>query len=261
MIMAKAAVYSQKGEKVSDVSLPKAFEQKVSDALIRRAAISDQTKTYQSKGNDIWAGVRTSAKYRGVKDSYASLKNQGGAMLPREIQPKGRHGRVRRIPSSVKGRRAHPPKVTKVIVERINKKEYAKALESAMAASASVEFVKARGHSIDEKISLPIILDESADSIAKTSDAKKMFEAIGVGSDMKRATKAKPRSGVGARKGGVKRAKSMLVVVAGEKSKLAKAAKNLAGFDVVTVDKLRVLDWLPEQSPEGSQPIQRLRFS
>lgn len=234
---------------MSEIALPKAFEQEVSEVLIKRAAISDQTKQYQRKGNDVWAGVRTSAKYRGRKDDYGSLKNQGGAMLPREVQPKGKHGKVRRIPSSVKGRRAHPPKVAKVIIERINKREYAKALESAMAASASAKFVIARGHAVDEKLSLPIILDESADSIVKTIEARKMFEAIGVSTDMKRAQKTKKRTGVGARKGGVIRAKSMLVVVADSKSKLAKAAKNLAGFDVVSVSKLKVLDLAPGAKP------------
>ena len=248
--MAKAAVYSQDGKKVSDISLPKAFDEQIRADLIKRAAISDQTKEYQPKGTDVWAGVRTSAKYRGRKDDYGSLKNQGGAMLPREVQPKGRHGRVRRIPSAVKGRRAHPPKVEKVIVERINKKEYSKALNSAMAATASAESIAARGHKIDPKISYPIVLDDSADSISKTSDAKKLFEAIGISADMKRARSTKKITGVGARKGGVKRPKSLLVVVSDvHKSKLAKSARNIAGFDVVDAASLRVIDLAPGAKP------------
>ncbi|MFH0927491.1 MAG: 50S ribosomal protein L4 [Candidatus Micrarchaeota archaeon] len=249
--MAKAAVYSSEGKKISEATLPKVFEEEIREDLIKRAAISDQTKLYQPKGSDVWAGVRTSAKYRGRKDDYGSLKNQGGAMLPREVLPNGKHGKVRRIPSSVKGRRAHPPKAEKVIVERINKREYAKALRSAMAATASSAAVSRRGHAIGQSLQLPIILDNSADSISKTSDARKMFEAIGVSADMQRAKKTKTRTGtgVGARRGGKKRPKSLLLVVSDSNSKLAHAARNLAGFDVVCASKLKVLDLAPGTKP------------
>ena len=248
--MAKASVYSNIGKKVSDIDLPSMFDTPIRADLVKRAAISDQTKQYQPKGNDVWAGMRTSAKYRGRKDDYGSLKNQGGAMLPREVMPKGKHGKVRMIPSSVKGRRAHPPKAIKVIVEQINKKEYIKALYSALAASASADAIILRGHKVDAKMSFPIILDDSADAISKTSDAQKMFEQIGVSTDMNRAQKTKKRSGVGARKAGVQRPKSMLVVVSDmKKSKLAKAARNLAGFDVVSASKLKVLDLAPGAKP------------
>lgn len=251
MLMAKVAVYSTEGKKSSEAELPAAFSKEVREDLIRRAAISDQTKKYQPKGSDVWAGVRTSAKYRGRKDDFGSLKNQGGAMLPREVLPNGRHGRVRRIPSSVKGRRAHPPKAEKVIVERINKREYKKALESALSATASAKAVKMRGHSIDEKMQLPIVLDDSTDSISKTKDARKLFESI-ISEDMKRARKSKKRTGtgVGSRRGGVRRPKSLLVVVADAKaSKLAKAARNIAGFDVVGAKELKVLDLAPGAKP------------
>lgn len=248
--MAKASVYSNNGTKVSDIALPAAFDSPVRADLIKRAAISDQTKEYQPKGNDVWAGMRTSAKYRGRKDDYGSLKNQGGAMLPREVQPKGRHGKVRMIPSSVKGRRAHPPKAEKVIVEQINKKEYAKALQSALAATACAQTIIARGHKVDSKISFPAVLDDSADSISKTSEARKLFEKIGFALDMERAQATKKRSGVGARKAGVRRPKSVLIVVSDlQKSKLAKAARNLAGFDVVAASKLRVIDLAPGTKP------------
>ena len=65
-------------------------------------------------------------------------------MLPHEKLPKGRYGRVRMIPFAVTGRRAHPPKVEKIIEEKINKKEYQKALFSAISATASSDVVKNR---------------------------------------------------------------------------------------------------------------------
>ncbi len=244
--MVNVPIYSSDGKKMSDIQLPAVFSEPLRVDLIKRASISDQTKQYQPKGNDVWAGMKTSAKYRGRKDDYGSLKNQGGAMLPREVQPKGKHGKVRRIPSSVKGRRAHPPKAEKIIVEQINKKEYQKALHSAISATADTKLVIARGHRVSEKMQFPIILDNSAISIQKTSEAKKMFETIGLSDDMKRACNAKRRSGVGSRRPKMKYPRSALLVVSDvQKSNLAKATRNLAGFDVVSASKLRVIDLAP----------------
>ncbi|MFH1306472.1 MAG: 50S ribosomal protein L4 [Candidatus Micrarchaeota archaeon] len=241
----KADVYSNDGKKSGEISLPSLFEEPVRLGLIARAAISDQTKQYQPKAPYKRAGMQTSAKYRGRKDDYGSIKNKGIAMLPREVLPKGRFGKVRRIPSSVKGRRAHPPKVEKIIIEKINKKEYMKALRSALAATASSEYIIARGHKLPAKFSLPIIFDETCENIEKTKIAQKLLNAIGINDDLKRGKKSKKRSGVRTRKGGKRRPKSLLLVVEDAKSKFAHAARNIAGIDVVSAKELKVLDLAP----------------
>jgi large subunit ribosomal protein L4e len=243
--MTKASVYSIDGKEAGTVDLPKNFDEKIRPDLIKRAVIADQTQYYQPKGTDPRAGCKTSAKYRGRKDDFGSIKNHGIAMLPKEVLAKGRFGRVRRIPSAVSGRRAHPPKIEKVLIERINKKEYAKALNSAIAATANVELVKKRGHKFADSVKLPIIVDSKADALSKTKDVEKMLLAIGLKDELARADKARPRTGVGARGSSKKRAKSVLVVVADSKSKLYKAAENIAGVDAVTVQDLRVLDLAP----------------
>ena len=131
-------MYSLDGKAVKEVELPAAFSADVRMDLVSRAAISDQTKHYQPKGNDPRAGMETSARYRGRKEDFGSGKNKGTAIRPREVLPKGRLGKVKRIPSAVKGRRAHPPHVNKVIIEEMNRKEYAVALKSAIAATSGV---------------------------------------------------------------------------------------------------------------------------
>ncbi|MFA5108417.1 MAG: 50S ribosomal protein L4 [Candidatus Micrarchaeia archaeon] len=243
--MAKANLYSSDGKKSGEVQLPSFFSESVNPVLIARAAISDQTHFYQPKSPDPLAGIKTSAKYRGRKDDFGSLKNHGQAMLPREVLANGRAGRVRRIPSSVKGRRAHPPKIEKKLIEKVNKKEYLKALHSAMAATAISDFVSKRGHKVPSDISLPIVLDEKAELISKSKDALKMLLAIGIGADLARGQKAKKRSGVGSRKGGKRRPKSLLVIVENMKSPIAKAARNLPGVDVRTACCVSVIDLAP----------------
>ncbi|MFN3909978.1 MAG: 50S ribosomal protein L4 [Candidatus Anstonellaceae archaeon] len=243
--MKEVPVFSADGKKKENIVLEEFFFTQINPYLIARAAIADQTKQYQPKGNYIYAGLETSAKYRGRKDDFGSLKNRGQAKLPREVLPKGGWGKVKRIPSAVKGRRAHPPKVEKKIIEKINKKEYKKALCSALSAITQLNFVLKRGHKIDQNLSLPIILEEEKTPL-KTSDAFKLFQKIGIGEDIKRAKeKTKKRTGVRKRKGGKKTPKSFLLVVSDLSSPLAKASKNLPGVDVVNAQNLKVLDLAP----------------
>ncbi len=243
--MTKVPVYGAAGKTVGEVQLPEVFSETVRDDLIARAAISDQSEQYQPKGADPLAGLKTSARYRGRKEDFGSIKNHGISMLPREVLAKGRFGKVRRIPSSVKGRRAFPPQVDKKLTEKVNKKEYAKALRCAISATSCHKRVLARGHKVSEKLALPLVLDASAESIFKTRDAQTLFTTIGLSSDLARSRISRPRSGVGSRKGGVRRAKSLLVVVENKDCKLALSARNIAGVDVVSVSDLRVLDLAP----------------
>lgn len=240
----KAQTYNSDGKATGEVSLPAAFDEAIRADLISRAAISDQTWEYQPKGNDPWAGMETSARYRGRKEDFGSIKNHGISMLPREVLSNGRFGKVKRIPSAVKGRRAHGPHVEKRLVEFINKKEYAKALRSAIAATADAKTVTSRGHKVAEGMKLPIVLDESVENLAKTKQMLAAFKAIGFDGDIERARKTHRRTGVGSRRGGAKRARSILVVVAKD-CPLAKAARNIAGVDVVIAGKLKVLDLAP----------------
>jgi large subunit ribosomal protein L4e len=232
----KAQVYSLEGKALREVALPAQFEGEVRSDLISRAAISDQTSHYQAKGNDPRAGMETSARYRGRKEDFGSGKNRGTAIRPREVLPKGRLGKVKRIPSAVKGRRAHPPHAAKVIFERINRKEYRQALLSAIAATAHKPSVEARGHKL--VLPVPLILDNSFESVAKTSQAHRALSAL-IGSDLSRAQNRKLRIGIRKRKGGKTYPKSALIAVSKD-SLLLRSARNIPGVDVVKVSDLTV---------------------
>jgi len=66
------------------------------------------------------------------------------------------------------GRRAHPPKVERNWKEKINRKERLIAKNSAIAATANKEIVVKRGHKFNEKLSLPIVVDDKFEKIKKT---------------------------------------------------------------------------------------------
>ncbi len=242
----KANIYSKDGKIAGKLDLPKAFETPVRLELIKRAVLSDMSFQYQPKGPDPRAGLKTSAKYRGRKDDYGSSKNHGIAMLPREIRPKGEFGKVRKIPSAVSGRRAHPPKPEKKLIEIMNKKEYLLALKSAFAATIDVELVKKRGHVFSAK-ELPIILDESCSSISKTKEVADLFKTIGIYEDIERA-KQKRKARSGKRAYGTRTPKSILLIT-GSEEPIMFASENLAGVDSIPVYELTAYDLAPGTYP------------
>lgn len=242
----KRKVYDKEGNVAGEIELPKVFQETVRPDLIKRAVLSDMSKEYQPKGNYVWAGLETSAKYRGRKESYASLKNRGQAKLPRTVRPKGRMGEVRKIPSAVKGRRAHPPKVEKVIVEKMNKKEYLKALMSAIAATSRIEFVTGPGRNHKVSVDVPIILSDDVETLSKTKDVHALLRKI-VEEDLLRAKKGRVKRTT--RLGGYKEPKSVLIVVKDKNSKLLKSARNIPGVDVVDVASLKVSMLAPGTFP------------
>ena len=231
-------MYSSEGKALREVELPRQFSAPVRFDLISRAAISDQTAHYQPKGNDPRAGMETSARYRGRKEDFGSGKNKGTASRPREVLPKGRLGKVKRIPSAVKGRRAHPPHVNKVIFEKINKKEYRLALISAIAATADSGAVAARGHKLPTGAKVPFVLDNSFEKVSKTKDAYKTLSLL-FGADLARCEKPRQRTGVRARKGGKVYPKSAIIAVSSD-SPVLNAARNIAGIDIMKVSDLSV---------------------
>ncbi|NPA22271.1 MAG: 50S ribosomal protein L4 [Candidatus Micrarchaeota archaeon] len=220
----KVKVYDLEGNVVEEIDTP-LFEGEVREELIRRAVLSDESYEYQPKGAYKWAGMETSARYIGRKGAYATLKNQGQARLPREILGGGRHGRVRRIPQSVKGRRAHPPKPEKIIIERMNKKEYLLALRNALAASK------------------PIVFVDDLENIAKTKKAYSLLSKL-IGEELQEAKESRKRI-TGVRRRRKARAYKVKRVGAVIGSKVLKAFENIPGLFVVDVEGLKVKHLAP----------------
>ncbi|HID72432.1 TPA: 50S ribosomal protein L4, partial [Candidatus Micrarchaeota archaeon] len=68
----KATVYSVEGKALKEIDLPSQFWAAARDDLVKRAVLSEESKMYQPKGSYKWAGLETSAKYRGRKEDYAA---------------------------------------------------------------------------------------------------------------------------------------------------------------------------------------------
>lgn len=213
------------------IDLPDVFEEEIRPDLINRACVSLRSKRYQPKGVSKLAGLQTTAAYIGRRGAYRSSIGIGRARLPRVKLPKGRRGEVRRVPQARKGRRAHPPKPEKILFEKINKKERRKAIRSAIAATASINFVKKRGHDVSKK-ELPIVVDNAFESLKKTKEVKEVLKKLNLEKELEKGAKKIIRSGRGKTRGRKYRKKRRILLVVAEDKGLVKAARSIAGVDV-----------------------------
>lgn len=231
-----AAVYDLNGNKTGEVKLPKVFSVPIRADLIKRAVLAMQANRRQPYGANKLSGLRTSAHYHGVKDTKYSMKNKEMARGPRvhESSP-GQTYRMRRVPQAVGGREAHPPKVEKILRQKINGKEKRIAIQSAIAASAVKEMVEKRGHKFG--MELPVIISNDIENISKVKEFEKILNALKLEGEMERAKIKSIRAGKGKSRGRkYKKRKSILVVAEG--SKLKKIVKSFPGIDVSTAGML-----------------------
>jgi large subunit ribosomal protein L4e len=117
-------------------------------------------------------------------------------------------------PCVVGGRRAHPPKVERNWKEKMNKKENRLARNSALAATADKTIVAQRGHAFDEKITLPIVVDDAFEALKKTKEVIDVLEKIGVYNDVLRSANGRHvRAGRGKMRGRRYRTPKSLLIV------------------------------------------------
>lgn len=225
----QATVHTVDGDDDGDIDLPAVFETPYRPDLIRRAVLAAQANRRQDHGADEHAGMRTPAESPG--------SGRGQAHVPRE------GGRGRRVPQTVGGRTAHPPKAETDRSLDINEKERKLAVQSAVAATGDSDLVRERGHEFDGELDLPLIVSDEFASLAKTQEALEAFDTFGIAADIDRADERTVRAGQGTTRGRkYRRPTSVLVVTSDEPSR---AARNLAGVDVTTATELDAEDLAP----------------
>jgi large subunit ribosomal protein L4e len=228
-----ATVRDLNGDDAGEIDLPAVFDTPFRPDLIQRAVVSAQANRKQAYGADPFAGMRTPAESMG--------SGRGMAHVPRE------NGQGRRVPQTVGGRKAHPPKAEKDQGKRINDKERQLAVRSAIAATADADLVADRGHQFDSNLELPLVVSDEFEELVKTKEVVAFLEAVGVDADIERADERKVRAGRGKTRGRkYTRPKSILFVTSEEPSK---AARNLAGADVATAANVSAEDLAPGTHP------------
>jgi large subunit ribosomal protein L4e len=231
----KLHVIDQKKATKGDVELPPQFSEPVRQDLISRAVLALQANARQPYGADPRAGKRASATISKRRRDYRGSYGHGISRSPRKILTR-RGTRMYWVgafaPNTVGGRAAHPPKAEKSWRQKLNKKENQKAIRSALAAVVDKALVARRGHRIPAEY--PFILDSSFESLARTREVEDALVALGFGPELDRATKTTVRAGKAKMRGRkTKRPTGLLFVVSSDDARLAKAAANLPGVDIV----------------------------
>lgn len=233
-----AEVVSAQGKVKKEIKLPEVFSERYRPDLIKRAVLAYQSKRKQNYGADEREGLKTSAHYEGSRHvaPNSQMMNREMSRLPREHGDTARRFRARKAPHAVGGRRAHPPKSSKVEGKKINKAERKKAIRSAVAATANREAVEERDHRFDRK--LPIVVEDDLQKMEKTQELEEFLKTTGLAGELERGREKKVRAGKGTGRGRkYKRRKSALLVVA-EDEGVGRAGRNLPGVDVVKVGSL-----------------------
>ena len=186
------------------------------------------------------AGMRHSAESWGTGRAVARIPRVGGSGTSRSGQ--AAFGNMCR-----KGRMFAPLRIWRKWHRRANLKQKRYAVSTALAASAILPLVQARGHRVDQVPEFPLVVDNSAETIERTKEAVKFLRDIGAFSDVKKVTDTiKVRAGRGKlRNRRYRTRRGPLVIYSGANIPLIKALRNIPGVETAHVSRLNLLQLAP----------------
>ena len=228
----KVQVLSLEGQPLEEIELPPTFETELRPDVIKRAVLAAQTARLQPWGADEMAGKRTSAETWGKGFGVSRVRRVKGTRSPAA-------GMGAFSPHTVGGRRAHPPKVGRVLRERINRKERRLAIRSAIASTKEKRLVASRCHIIDKITELPLVVSDELEGINKTGEIKGVLHKLGLWGDIERVIRSKRvRAGRGKMRGRKYRQAVGPLIVVGEDKGISRGARNIPGLETVRVKDL-----------------------
>ena len=219
----KVDVFSLDGKKLKSVDLPEQFSENYEPDLVNRAVLTIFSHNRQPYGTMPLAGQGYSAKISRRRRDYKGAYGKGISRVSRKTMWRRgmQFGWVGAIsPGTVGGRRAHPPKSTKIWDLKINNKERRKAIRSAL--SGVVQNSKL------------IVVDDKFEDLKKAKDVKRVLGLLGFETDTvkrKRAGRAKSR-------GRAFRYKKNALIVFTKNCSAVKAVANIPGCDSADVKSL-----------------------
>lgn len=228
----KISVIGLDGKEKSKLELPKVFSLFPRKDLIQRAVASSESAEKQPQGRDPLAGKRNNAESWGTGHAMARVPRIKGSGFPGSRN-------AGFIPGVVGGRVAHPPRAEKKTLKKINKKEKRIALLNAISATAIKDLVAQRGHKIENIVSFPLVIDDKVQTLKKTVQVMDVIKNLGLEEETDRVKNGRTiRAGKGKRRGRKYKGKKGPLFVIKDDFGIYKAARNIAGVDVVNVENL-----------------------
>ncbi|MGB9707777.1 MAG: 50S ribosomal protein L4 [Candidatus Pacearchaeota archaeon] len=242
----KTHIINMEGKEVKEILLPKCFNATIREDLIRKVFLAVQKRQQQLYGAYILAGktVSASGKQSHARRKWKTLYGKGMSRVPRKtLSRRGEQfywvGAF--VPGTVGGREAHPPKPFRATI-KINKKENRKAIESAIAASASMEVLKKKYPKFKiEKV--PIVID----SQVLKSPPKEIASLIEKLTKTNLKKKLKIRAGKGKRRDRKYKNVSRTLLVIG-RDENARKIENY-NVEISKINTLNILQLAPGGTP------------
>ena len=245
----KAQVLSIEGKKLKEINLPKIFSYPVREDIISKVIEAKKIKQPYSPSQMAGMGFSASGKIYHRRGKWKSHYKKGISRIPRKIfTRKGSqfNWEGASVPFAVGGRRAHPPKIPKMLTrKKINKNEMNIALISSISATANSKEVGKKYSNLknSELKNLPFIVEGKMVSL-KTKEflasLGKIFEKNVLDIALK---KKSVRAGKGKLRGRKYKSNAGAIIVLGKDEKIK--SKSL---DHVNVKNLNVID-LAKGSP------------
>ncbi|MEJ2249348.1 MAG: 50S ribosomal protein L4 [Candidatus Lokiarchaeota archaeon] len=237
--MDKISLLSLDGTKKETLNIPQIFQIKPRKDLIQKAVEVTISKSKQIQGRDKRAGLRNTAKGWGTGHGMSRAPRIKGSGFSTARN-------VGRVPFAVGGRRTHGIKVEKNIEKKINKKEFKNSVYSAISATAKENWVKDRGHIIDNIPFLPLVIDDKIQTIKKTNRIYTILTNLGLKEELDRVKNGKRiRSGKGKRRGRKYKKKKGVLIIIKEDFGIVQAARNIPGVDITKIENLTINDLAP----------------
>jgi len=139
-------ILNKEAKETGKIKLPEQFKEQVRTDLVKRAVLAIQANNRQRYGASPEAGKRASAYVSKRRRNYKTTYGIGQSRTPRKVMSRSgtRFNWVGAFaPQTVGGRRAHPPKASKIWTQKINTLENRKAIRSALSATIIPEIVRA----------------------------------------------------------------------------------------------------------------------
>lgn len=139
-----------------------------------------------------------------------------------------------------------PTKTWRKWHRKINTTEKRYAVCSALAATAVPALVMARGHKIEEVPEIPLVVEDSVESVKKTSQAKEILATVGALDDVEKAADSKQiRAGKGKARNRRYVMRKGPLIIYNKNDGVEQGFRNLPGVELCCVSRLNLLQLAP----------------
>lgn len=235
-------VFKLDGSKPEQVKTPAVFAAPIRADIVQQVHTNMSKNRRQAYAVKHRAGMGYSAESWGTGRAVARIPRVSGGGTGRSGQ--GAFGNMCRG-----GRLFAPTKTWRRWHRHTNVQTKRYAVASALAASAVPALVMARGHAIGNVNEVPLVVDDSIQSLTKTKAALAALKKVGAFSDVARcAASRKPRTGSARSRGRAHAVKRGPLIVIAEDNGASKAFRNIPGVEIANVNALNLLQLAPGAS-------------